>query len=95
VIVADVEAPVLGALHLLVVVHPRREATVASPPVWLMSKHSMRLRRPSGRPEARRASACSRPSLGGRGPRTRLRDREQRVLARHVEPDAALRRAGG
>ena len=52
-----------------------------------MSKHSMRCA-PSGRPSASR-SATSRASCVAAVAHA-LRDREQRVLARHVEPHAAL-----
>jgi hypothetical protein len=84
----DVEAPVL-ALCIWCCSKTTQEACVASPAVWLMSKHSMRRRRVGDVQVQRldqRARALLLRAFFGQQPR----QRELGALGRHLQPDAAL-----
>jgi hypothetical protein len=71
-----------------------QEACVASPAVWLMSKHSMRsCRAPRGQVQrlGQRARARLLRALLGQ----QARQLQRGVLLRHLQPDAALPRGAG
>src|SRR5258708_3178870 len=81
--VADVEAPVLGFLHLLVVVdHAGGHGRLAHGVADIEALDALR---PLG--QAERLAQRMQPALLRRPVAHTLRDSQQRVLARHVEPN--------